>query len=1297
MNSDFILDLQRKRSNYSHPDQATSQANSLILLSSGIYTEEERFVFELLQNAVDAHSITSSCLDVKIMLEDDYLIFMHNGDAFTERDIEGLCDVGNGNKMTDVKKIGYKGIGFKSVFMRSTNVTVQSGGYCFMFDKHHWNNYWDLNWNTSEYGVKDNEKRYSMPWQIIPIETDPPVEIDADGYNVITFIKLVNRGSIEQKILNLFENNQFLLFLKSENLKMSFWVDGESRSNIEKVKEGDKVILLSNGNESSKWLLYINDKVEVPSELKDSINSDINTPDKLKYANTFDLSFAIALDKNNQLRRLTKEESFIYTYLPTSYRFGSEGFPFLVNANFITDAGRQQLHKDSEWNKLIFSKIPSEFLTWIKTLSTVYKNYWEVLPDKSYGSANSLELIYEINMKKAIDEIAFIPCAHDSAHKLLAADAFMDRMGIAEAVSLTVLVDHINRTYKKTYKEHSQVTNIWRGSRILSSYGVFIFDKQKLNALFDDKSVFDNLTTSLDVKLIDFLYEYYHHNNSEQEELMSILKQTNFLLDENIELYSPKDLFFPSSYKEQNQLADGAHILHEDIYTAIKNKPELLTWLTLLGVETLSDITFINNVICRDGYVTNDNAIEIGRFIFNVYQKEDLLGKVSQFKLNHIPFLTKRGNLKCVYNLYLSSEYKPELNLESIFDEDIFISDEYCDDESFAEWKVFLLKMGAKEDISNTEICIQLYGTEYNNRYDKRFFDAVKKASEKYGWISYEGWSLNSGYGFSGSEVYYHTVPFLYRCAEYSFSKLVFSRLLSKFIPDQLNTKVTSVHGSTGFYTRSVTSSMLSEVGCKLNHFKWVIENCPVIPTVKQDCRQSIEVYSNTIPNIDEIAGCYLPIIDVDGEVSDEWQRYLDLKKHLTIEDYLYLLREFANDPSNAIGNKSRISIIYQKLVEFGVLDSESYRKQLIDWAKNNSILTEDGKFVPPSELSYITLDGFSSKNRVYVGTPSHKEKVIELLALMGVKIITSESIEARFESKTESYELKKILKDKVSILSLLASGEDANVEKYSENKIRLLSLIQNTYYFHCKSISLSYGDSDDVISKHTFGNNNEFYYTGELRPASIEPLLLPLCKYLDIRGKERELFIMFFETLDAIKQNLKDKGYNVDLIEDEPVIDSGTINVRLDYHPDESAQQRNMLTGFKGEILVYDMLTSMGYLPQCNSISLNEDEYHTHCIEMNGKLYFCRPNYDKYDISFVSKNGKEIYIEVKATTMSKTSQENMPISYRELSMVEECASCFNKKYFIVRVFDIDTTHPDVYIFNGNLLSNENLVSIIEQ
>lgn len=100
----------------------------------------------------------------------------------------------------------------------------------------------------------------------------------------------------------------------------------------------------------------------------------------MKDAKTFDLSFAIQIDNNSKIKSLDKEDAIIYTYLPTSFKFGNEGFPFLVNANFITDAGRQQLHKDSEWNKLIFSKIPSEYLNWMKEISSTYSNYYEVLP-----------------------------------------------------------------------------------------------------------------------------------------------------------------------------------------------------------------------------------------------------------------------------------------------------------------------------------------------------------------------------------------------------------------------------------------------------------------------------------------------------------------------------------------------------------------------------------------------------------------------------------------------------------------------------------------------------------------------------------------------------------------------------------------------------------------------------------------------------------------------------------------------------------------------------------------------------
>lgn len=1289
----FINNLQRKRCNYNHPDQATSQANSLILLSSGIYTEEERFVFELLQNAVDAHSDELSVLDVKMIIEDEQFIFMHNGDAFTERDIEGLCDVGNGNKMKDVEKIGYKGIGFKSVFMRSNHVVVESGGYCFKFDKSHWDNYWDTHWDQDEYGIKDSDKRYLMPWQIIPIETVSPVQIESEGYNVVTYIKIGDSSNLENKISALLSNSQFLLFLKSKNIRMSFVVNGTTKCWIDKSENNGVVILSANGVEESRWLIHTNKSVDVPESLRESINADINTPDKLKEAKTFDLSFAIALDKNGKLKRLEREESVIYTYLPTSFRFGTEGFPFLVNANFITDAGRQQLHKDSEWNKLIFSKIPSEFLLWIKEISSVYRNYWEVLPEKSYGRSNALETIYAENMEKAISEIAFIPSLKNSNGRLLASEAFMDRMSISDSISVDALVCHINRTYTRTFDANNQIENVWKGSRILNNYGVFIFDKQKLKSLFEDECAFESITPEFNAKLIKFLFEYYSQNRSEQEELISVLQTTRFLLDESGVLCMPNELFFPSSYKEHNALAEDTKILNSDIFGAISSNQPIVNWLSILGLGQLSDLTFIENVLCKSGYVTTENALEVGKFIFDISQREDILGKISQSRLSNVGFLTTNGTLKSANELYLSAKYKPEVNIEPLLEADIFISEKYCENASIAEWKVFLLKMGVNEDVSNKTMEVKVYDDDYNARFDKSFFDYVIESAQRYKWIAYEGWDLNNGWGCRVLGIYYDSFSFLTHCNNYNFSKLVFSRILSQYDPETIGTNVKNVDVTTGF-SRTISQSMLTNVGCNINHFKWVIENSPILPTVRKQCYLASDVYSNTIPHIKEIAGHYLPVLDVQEEVSEAWQTYLGVKTHLTVHDYMLLLTEIANDSENIDNNKNRITCIYQNLTELGCLESNKYENMIREWAAVNRILSKENEFVSPAELSHITLDGFSSKNRVYIGSPSNREKVIELLSLMGVKIITSDSVNAEFESKEESCELKSILRKKVGALSLLASGENADEELYRCNKSKLVELINDTYFFHCKRIKLTYGDSDDVIEKYTFGSRNEFYYIGDLRPANIEPLLGPLCKYLGIKGKEREMFIMFIETIDGIKQNLADKGYNVSLIEEESVPDSGTINITIDYHPDESAQERNLITGFKGEIVVYEKLRSMGYEPECLSISTEED--YTHDVIVNGKVYYCKPNYEKYDIRFTSHNGKEIFVEVKTTTKSKHSQENMPISYRELTMIEECNNDAEKEYLIVRVFDIDKPTQDIYVFKGKLCNDDDFSVITE-
>jgi len=1262
MNSNFISNLQKKRCNYNHPDQATSQANSLILLSSGIYTEEERFVFELLQNAVDAHNEESEILDVKMIIKDGYFIFLHNGEAFTERDIEGLCDVGNGNKMKDVKKIGYKGIGFKSVFMRSTNVTVQSGGYCFKFDKSHWDNYWNEHWNDNDFGARDTEKKYLMPWQIIPIETTPPISLSNYDYNVATYIKINGTDSLEQKILKLLSSSQFLLFLMSDNIRMTFESNGKTECWIEKQKQNNQVVLSTNGKEESRWLIHTNSNVEVPQELKEAINADINTPDKLKNVDTFDLSFAVALDEKGKLKRL--EQAVVYTYLPTSFCFGSAGFPFLVNANFITDAGRQQLHKDSEWNKLIFSKIPSEYLTWMKEISTAYKNYWEVLPEKTYGQGNALEEIYTDEMEKAINQIAFIPCMKDSWQKVLAADAFMDRMGISDAISAEAIVNHINRTYSRSFEDNNQIANIWKGSRILNDYGVFIFDKQKLKKLFDDKQAFENISPELNAKLIDFLFGYYMQNKAEQEEFVSILQSTQFILDDKALLCIPGDLFFPSTYKEQNELAEDAKLLNQAVYDLIESNSAIIDWLSKLGVESLSDVTFIKNVICKSGYVTKDNSIEVIRYLFEINRNINIFEEIGDYYFSNLKFLTKNNTLAEANSLYLGSFYKPDVDIEKVYDGDIYVSEDYSQNEDATEWNLFFKKMGVHSSLVISQVRLK------DTKNYSLLSDLKSKFEKEY---NVGSWGTHFYYSFSSFLIYYAPFILTNECS-HSFQKLIWSSILTKeYIP-----QTDKVEGSAGFWGASRTFGDLD----KENFIEWAFKNIQCFPSSNGCLLKPNDLFLNT-EEIRNLAGSYLPVIAVEGDIHESWNNLLCLRNTIRIDDCFTILTQVSHDSENVEQNKERITKLYQRLIELDALSTNN-RNKVVEWASNNLILSKDNEFVAPTTLSHITLDGFGPKNRVYIGNPSNKDKVVELLALMGVKIITPQSIKAEFEDKKESKELKQILKGKVSPLALIATGENGEKLEYVENKSRLNNLIDETHFYHCDKIQLTYGNSDDVIEKHTFGHKNEFYYIGNLRPANIEPLLEPLCRYLGIKGKERELFIMFYENIDGIKQNLKDKGYDVSLIEDEIIPASGNLNVSLDYHPDESAQERNLITGFKGEIIVYEKLVAMGYIPVCPSIS-TKDDYEKEVV-VNGKTYYCKSNYNsECDISFETETGHQMLIEVKSTTTSVGYIENMPISSNEWSMIRECDKERGKSYLIVRVFGIDSPTQDIYLFKAHL------------
>jgi HSP90 family molecular chaperone len=90
------------------------------------YSDEAHFVYELLQNADDAQAT-----EITFDLKEDRLIVTHDGRAFSEKDLEGICSISKGTKSDDYTKIGKLGIGFKSVFVYTESPQIFSGEYQF--------------------------------------------------------------------------------------------------------------------------------------------------------------------------------------------------------------------------------------------------------------------------------------------------------------------------------------------------------------------------------------------------------------------------------------------------------------------------------------------------------------------------------------------------------------------------------------------------------------------------------------------------------------------------------------------------------------------------------------------------------------------------------------------------------------------------------------------------------------------------------------------------------------------------------------------------------------------------------------------------------------------------------------------------------------------------------------------------------------------------------------------------------------------------------------------------------------
>lgn len=295
---------------------------------------KEIFIYELLQNANDYPQINNGIkepVDVEFHLTLSSLVFMHSGAEFNERNIAAICNINDKEKDTNKDAIGYKGIGFKTVFLDNDNVYIQTGGYSFRFDK------------------KVTKDIVDTAWQILPINT-PYSELTTAEKAIFTsasknFRVKLSLKPVKEETLKNGANSYYQMFheiFKSERVILFI----PNLASVKVFLDGTRVPNIVCSKNTDKW--RVDDFEEyIDESITEAINNDIdeqeNTgnlkiPTKYYDFKKTKVSFACEVD-GNQL--MPVHDTSLYCYLPA--KEAKWGLKFLMNTDMIPNGARDNI------------------------------------------------------------------------------------------------------------------------------------------------------------------------------------------------------------------------------------------------------------------------------------------------------------------------------------------------------------------------------------------------------------------------------------------------------------------------------------------------------------------------------------------------------------------------------------------------------------------------------------------------------------------------------------------------------------------------------------------------------------------------------------------------------------------------------------------------------------------------------------------------------------------------------------------------------------------------------------------
>jgi hypothetical protein len=1098
---EFINHVHVLRSDYKHPSHAHTIAKLLNTVAVDIYSESQRFLFELIQNADDAAWGPGN--EVHFEFLTGYLVACHKGKPFTEADIEAITDAGASTKAADSTKTGYKGIGFKSVFGKSKCVTICSDGYQFKFDK------------------AANEKDY--PWQVIPIWVDTaqlPGEVAQfvakQEYAVYTCLDLADTTELQREMSELLASPQLLLFLRNVT-QVSVADKGRqlhciSKQTVSESSAYRQVGLFSQQQLVSSWLLKTFEGIPLPAEVREQLEEDEKTPEKLRSATLTEVAFAARL-VNGSLTPLSRDESLLFTYLPTKVK--ELNFPFLANGTFLTNASREALHEDSTWNRWHFELLATQLLAWFELLlATDY--CWHILallPEPSAYVGSSLRKRFDQSLQASIRQKNIVLTSELTTKPL--SEVVLDKTGLVSRAFIdpTALLTFAAESTGRRFGSDSFVHPDFKYAAALVPYGMAVLERDNIASFFQSEAFRTSHTVEANAALIAYLKELA--DNDREGIWFETVKELPCIYDTEVKLRNPENgICFPSEVGEAASTELGEiPVIHPIVYQSLAQDQRLLAWMKRLGVTQPSELAYVTNVLIpgikdkSQAFITPSNYLAVTHYLFRL-NKEGTLSEELFESLRELSVKTSQAadSFAEAQFCYLANQYRPQLALEGIIDDLDFISDDYLTNGAKeAEWYLFFKKLKAKDRIELEPITGNNSLVALRTVTNPAWVDSVSKQAKSD--------APPSHFGFDDFNIITGLLlpSFLnLTTSNRDYSKLFWNTLLSQETdPRPLLAKVVFKYGW-GKGKNSLSTPVES-------YFTWFIREQACIPTSTGQLLKSSEVWLNT-KAFKDVAGHYLPVLDSTTSPNQLWRSALNLRNKLEAKDYLLILSRMAAEQNRVKFSRAdlkTLDLVYQELGKL-VADGTPEDQQLVqDWATTGLLLSSAHTFEPPTSLLWIRVEGFADmagemKNLfIPENVARNSPGFPALLELFGVSIV--DSYQPNVADPREDTNLKREL---LEILPCLAALNEK--KRYVGLEVAYPALKQqllDTFFYQAAVINLVFtyaGKQFHGAALKVLREQQDFYFTGNWRSPLNKYLLLPALSFLlDLPGFDQEIGLL--------------------------------------------------------------------------------------------------------------------------------------------------------------------------------------------